>query len=208
MVSHLPDSWPIAVGVAYASKLRGRLRATLAFCGDGATSTGLWHESLNFASVFGTPNIFVIENNRYAYSTPTERQYRVQQLAVRANAYAMPSEVVDGNDVIAIYRATAKAAARARSGEGPSLIEAMTMRMDGHAVHDAADYVPGDLLDEWRARDPIARLSATLIEAGVPAADVDTIWEAARTEVDAAVAEAESAAAPDPSTVQTGVYAG
>lgn len=208
MVSHLPDSWPIAIGIAYASKHRGRPRATLAFCGDGASSTGLWHESLNFASVFQTPNVFVIENNQYAYSTPTERQYRVTQLSGRAGGYSMPADVVDGNDVLAVHAATNRAVARARAGEGPTLIEAMTMRMDGHAVHDGADYVPPELLTEWRQRDPIERLALRLVKVGLDSARLDSIRTKAREEVEHAVAEAQAAAMPDPGTQQLGVFAG
>lgn len=144
MVSHLPDSWPVAVGAALAFKLRNEPRVALAFCGDGATSSGTWHEAINLASVFEVPVVFVIENNQYAYSTPTERQSRVKSVADRAAAYGMPGKQIDGNDVVDIYVEVQEAAERARAGGGPSLIEAVTMRMDGHAIHDGAQYVPKD----------------------------------------------------------------
>jgi len=207
MVSHLPDSWPIAVGIAHASVIAGQHRATLALCGDGASSTGLWHESLNFASVFQTPNVFVIENNQYAYSTPTARQYRIERLADRAAAYVMPSEVVDGNDVLAVYLAVTKAAERARAGGGPTLIEAMTMRMDGHAVHDGAGYVPAEILAEWQTKDPIERLWSWLLSERVEVAVMEEARSNARQATDEAVEFAEAAEAPDPATLTVGVYA-
>jgi TPP-dependent pyruvate/acetoin dehydrogenase alpha subunit len=207
MVSHLPDSWPIAVGIAHAGTLEGRPRAVLAFCGDGATSTGLWHETLNFAAVFKTPNVFVIENNQYAYSTPTRRQYAIERLADRGAAYGIPAVQVDGNDALAVFEATTLAARRARAGEGPSLIEAMTMRIDGHAVHDGADYVPRELLEEWRRRDPIDRLRAELLEVGVAEAELDAVRASAVRIVDEAVDQAEAAAEPDPAGVTDGVFA-
>lgn len=207
MVSHLPDSWPIAVGIAHAGTLEGAPRAVMAFCGEGATSTGLWHETLNFASVFRTPNVFIVENNQFAYSTPTRRQYAIERLADRGAAYGIPGVQVDGNDALAVHVLAREAVARARSGEGPTLIEAMTMRMDGHAVHDGAEYVPRELLEEWRKRDPIPRLRADLVAAGVPEAELDEVGARAARAVDEAVEAAEAAAEPDPATVTEGVFA-
>jgi len=207
MVSHLPDSWPIAVGIALASRLSGRPRAVLALSGDGASSAGLWHESLNLAAVFKTPNVFVIENNQYAYSTPTSKQFTIERLADRGAAYGIPSSTVDGNDVVAVYLAVQQAAERARSGDGPTLIEAMTMRMDGHAVHDPADYVPKKLLDEWRKRDPIDRLIAELVPGHLGANELNDLRSRIQREIDGAVVEAESAALPDPAELMDGVYA-
>ncbi|HEV3167729.1 MAG TPA: thiamine pyrophosphate-dependent dehydrogenase E1 component subunit alpha [Isosphaeraceae bacterium] len=207
MVSHLPDSWPIAVGIALASRLSGRPRTVLAFAGDGASSTGLWHESLNLAAVFKTPNVFVIENNQYAYSTPTTKQFAIERLADRGAAYGIPSSTVDGNDVVAVYVAVQQAAERAREGGGPTLIEAMTMRMDGHAVHDPADYVPKKLLDEWIQRDPIERLINELVPGHFRPNELDDLRSRIQREIDAAVVQAESAALPDPADLMDGVYA-
>jgi hypothetical protein len=142
MVSHLPDSWPVAAGLGLASALRGDSHVTIAFCGDGATSTGAWHETLNFAAVFNTPNAFVVENNGWAYSTPVHRQHRAPSLAARAAAYGLPGIHIDGNDAIAVHEAAGAAIDHARAGGGPTLIETVTMRMRDHAGHDNADYVP------------------------------------------------------------------
>lgn len=207
MVSHLPDSFPVALGFALAARLRGLPRIALAICGDGATSTGLWHETLNLASVLQAPIVFLIENNQYAYSTPVDRQYRIERLSDRAAAYAMPGCTVDGNDAIAVYRAVAEAALRARGGGGPTLLEAVTMRMDGHAVHDDASYVPPEVLDMWRARDPIERLARELQGHGFTAARLAEIRARADDEIMAAIQEVEAAADPDPASAAAGVYA-
>ena len=196
MVSHLPDSLPVALGLALTSRLLEDGAVTVAFCGEGSTSVGAWHETLNFSSVFAAPNVFVVENNQYAYSTPTERQYR-GRLVDRALGYGMAGESVDGNDVLAVHAAAARAVERARRGEGPTLLEAVTMRMDGHAGHDAAAYVPEELKAWWRARDPIRMLEDRLRRHGVGEDVLERHRAGAREEVDAAVERA--ARAPDPS---------
>jgi len=207
MVSHLPDSFPIAVGIAMASQLREEGVVVVAFCGEGATSTGAWHESVNFAAVFQVPTVFVIENNQYAYSTPAERQYRARALVDRGPGYGIPAVGVDGNDALAVHGVVAEAVERARLGGGPTLVEALTMRMDGHAVHDDAAYVPPGLLAEWRGRDPIDRLAADLRGRGVTEMRLQADWLAAREEVEAAVARAESAPDPTGDDVADGVFA-
>src|SRR5262245_24827318 len=207
MVSHLPDSFPIALGLALTSLLRKDGAVTVAFCGEGATSVGTWHETLNFASVFKAPNVFVVENNQYAYSTPTERQYR-GQLVDRALGYGMAGECVDGNDVLAVHDAMGRAVDRARGGEGPTLLEAVTMRMDGHAGHDAAAYVPEDLKLLWRARDPIERLERRLRAHGVTQVRIEDQWAMAREKVEVALERA--ARSPDPTAgdlLARGVFA-
>lgn len=166
----------------------------MAFCGDGATSTGTWHESVNFAAVFDLPIVFIIENNQYAYSTPARRQYRVPHLVHRAAAYGIPGVRVDGNDVVAVHQAACDAMAAARAGHGPTLIEAVTMRIDGHAVHDAADYVPPDLIAKWKARDPIAAMRARLKETGVD----DTALVAIDADVTRQIVDAVEIARTDP----------
>jgi TPP-dependent pyruvate/acetoin dehydrogenase alpha subunit len=154
---------PVLAGVALASKIRKENRVALTYVGDGATSTGQFHEALNFASVLRLGLVVIVENNGWAYSTPTEKQAAVCDLAERAKAYGMPSAIVDGNDVLAVVEATRLAADRARQGGGPTFIEAKTMRMKGHAEHDDARYVPKGLLEEWRKRDPVLRYESLLM---------------------------------------------
>ncbi|MEJ8572531.1 thiamine pyrophosphate-dependent dehydrogenase E1 component subunit alpha [Microbaculum marinum] len=199
MISHLPDSWPVALGFGMASTRLGLDRVTLAFCGDGATSTGAWHETLNMSAVFRTPNVWVIENNKYAYSTPLAKQYAITSLADRAAAYGMPGVEVDGNDAIAVHETVRQAVDRARGGGGPTLIEAHTMRIEGHAVHDDASYVPKELIAEWKARDPIDALRGRLLAAGVEAERLEAIAADNKAAVGAAVAAAEAAPQPEPS---------
>lgn len=207
MISHLPDSWPVALGFGMASTHLNLDRVTLAFCGDGATSTGAWHETLNMSGLFKTPTVWVIENNKYAYSTPLAKQYAAPSLASRGAAYGMPGVEVDGNDAFAVYETAKEAVERARRGGGPTLIEAHTMRVEGHAVHDSADYVPPALIAEWKARDPISSLRERLLRAGTAAAALDDIAEQNRRLVEGAVAAAEAAPSPDPSGMEDDVYA-
>jgi TPP-dependent pyruvate/acetoin dehydrogenase alpha subunit len=208
MISHLPDSWPIAVGLALAKQREGTGGVVLAFCGDGATSTGTWHESVNFASVWQVPIVFVVENNQYAYSTPNALQFRVATLAERAVAYGIPGLRVDGNDVVAVHEVVGEAVAAARAGAGPTLVEAVTMRMDGHAIHDPARYVPRELLEHWRRRDPIELFARRLASAGVLApAGLDEMRRVAEREVDDAYELAQLSPDPDPAQLEQGVYA-
>ena len=162
-ISMLGELVPVLAGVALASKIRKENRVALTYVGDGATSTGQFHEALNFASVLRLGLVVIVENNGWAYSTPTEKQAAVCDLAERAKAYGMPSAIVDGNDVLAVVEATRLAADRARQGGGPTFIEAKTMRMKGHAEHDDARYVPKGLLEEWRKRDPVLRYESLLM---------------------------------------------
>jgi len=163
-ISMLGELVPVLAGVALASKIRKENRIALTYVGDGATSTGQFHEALNFASVQKLGLVVIVENNGWAYSTPVERQASVRDLAERANAYGMASAIVDGNDVLVVTEATRAAAKRGRQGGGPTLIEAKTMRMKGHAEHDDARYVPKEALEEWRNKDPIRRYENFLAE--------------------------------------------
>ncbi len=156
-ISMLGELVPLLAGVALAAKIRKEKRVALTYVGDGATSTGQFHEGLNFAAVQKLPLVVIAENNGWAYSTPVEKQMAVRDIAERGRAYGIPAVIVDGNDVLAVYRATCRAAERARRGAGPTLIEAKTMRMKGHAEHDDARYVPKALLEKWRKKDPILR---------------------------------------------------
>src|ERR671919_1425286 len=146
--SHIPANFPVATGMAFAAKYRGEDRVCLAFCGDGSTARADFHESLTIASVQKLPNVFVIENNQYAYSTPLRMTSASESLSSKAVAYGIPGVTVDGTDVLAVHDAVAEAVARARAGEGPSLVEGVTMRMHGHAEHDPADYVPRAMFEE------------------------------------------------------------
>jgi pyruvate dehydrogenase E1 component alpha subunit len=206
--SHIPDNYPVATGAAFAFKYREEDRVALAYCGDGSTSEGQFHEAVNIAAVMKLPCIFIVENNQYAYSTPLRLQTASQELSTKAQAYGMPGVTVDGTDPLAVYDATAEAVARARAGNGPSLVEGVTMRMHGHAEHDPADYVPREMLEEWQKRDPVLLYENVLLEHGV--IDEETaknIRESARQKAIDARKQVLAAPLPDPATVEEGVYA-
>ena len=205
MVSHLPAMLPVAVGCALAFRMRGEPRVALGWFGDGGSARGDAHEAMNLAGVRRLPVVFVLDNNGFAYSTPAHLEYGVTHLAERAAAYGFPGVVVDGTDVVAVYRAAQTAIERARTGGGPTLLELVTLRMEGHAVHDDAFYVPPELLAAWRERDPLALLRARLLAAGGAfdeAADEALRSEVAR-EVDVAVELALASPWPDPATLTT-----
>jgi TPP-dependent pyruvate/acetoin dehydrogenase alpha subunit len=161
-ISMLGETIPVCAGIALASKMRGEGRVAVASIGDGGASTGSFHEGLNFAAVRKLPLVVVAENKGWAYSTPVQKQMAVRHMADRAPGYGIPARSVDGNDVMAVYRAMRKAAGIARRGEGPFLLECGTLRMKGHAEHDDARYVPKEILEEWRKKDPIARFEKYL----------------------------------------------
>ncbi len=162
-ISMLGDLIPVLAGVALGARLQGREVAALTWIGDGGQSTGVTYEGLNFAAVQDLGLVLVVESNLWAYSTPSEMQYKVKDLAERAIAYGIPGVIVDGTDACQVYDAARDAVERAHRGEGPTLIEAKMMRMKGHAIHDGADYVPKPLLEYWRRRDPIARFENYLV---------------------------------------------
>jgi TPP-dependent pyruvate/acetoin dehydrogenase alpha subunit len=163
-ISTLGDLIPVLAGVALGARLQGRQIAVMTYIGDGGQSTGVTYEGLNFAAVQRLGLVLFVENNLWGYSTPADMQFVVKDLAERAIAYGIPGVIVDGTDACQVYDAAHAACERARRGEGPTLIEAKMMRMKGHAIHDAADYVPRSLMEYWRKRDPIARLEAYLLE--------------------------------------------
>ncbi len=207
-ISHLPHSLPVGLGAAMAFRYRGEPRAAISFTGDGGSSAGLFHETLNMASLWDAPLVLVVENNMYAYSTPVHEHTKIVDIARRADGYGIPGVVVDGNDVEAVRAVVTEALERARGGGGPTLVEAKTMRMMGHAIHDGAEYVPPALLAEWAERDPIRRYGERLLATG--AADPSTLEEIGRrceAEVEDAVAWAEASPWPDPGTVSEGVFA-
>jgi pyruvate dehydrogenase E1 component alpha subunit len=203
MVSMLPDMMLVATGMAMAFKLRHEARCAITWFGDGSTSRGDFHEALNWAAVQKLPVIFVLENNQYAYSTPTDQQFAVNPVR-RAASYGMHGESVDGNDVEAMFDAVRRARERAVAGAGPTLLEAVTMRMHGHAAHDDMRYVPTELVEAWAKRDPIDRQAARVAELDV---DVDALRAEVEAEVDAAAQEALAMPMPDPATATDGVFA-
>ncbi|HEU5227759.1 MAG TPA: thiamine pyrophosphate-dependent dehydrogenase E1 component subunit alpha [Ktedonobacteraceae bacterium] len=208
MISMLGESLPVACGVALTMKMRHRSTVTLASCGDGATNTGPFHEAMNFASVQRLPMVLVIENNGYAYSTPTAKQFAIENLSERARAFGIPGESVDGNDVLAVMEAVGKAVERARAGEGPQLVECKTFRVRGHSEADKADYVPEELREAWLQKDPITRFEAYLTEKGILTAKEKAEIEArVRATVADAVSFAEESPEPDGATVADYVFA-
>lgn len=162
-ISTLGDLIPVLAGVALGARLQGRNIAVMTYIGDGGQSTGVTYEGLNFAAVQNLGLVLFVENNLWGYSTPADMQFCVQDLAERAIAYGIPGVIVDGTDACQVYDAAHEACERARRGEGPTLIEAKMMRMKGHAIHDAAEYVPKPLFEYWKKRDPIARFESYLV---------------------------------------------
>jgi pyruvate dehydrogenase E1 component alpha subunit len=206
-VSHLADNVPVSAGVALAFKMRGQNNVCLCYHGEGATSRGDWHEGINLASVHKLPVVYFINNNAYAYSTPTSLQYAIEDVAARGEGYGIPWEVADGNDVIAVYGAAQRAVDRARAGGGPSLVEFKTFRMTGHSAHDDAGYVPPELFEEWERRDPIARFEkALLAEGALTEARIEEMRRECVAIIDDAVAWAEQQPYPDPADLTKGVY--
>lgn len=207
-ISHMAASVPVAAGMALACRQRGETRVVLTFFGDGATSTGAWHEGVNFAAVLRLPLVLVLENNQYAYSTPLDRQTAAQSFVDKAPGYGIPGVAVDGNDVLAVFAAAREAVTRARHGDGPTLLECRTMRVRGHSEADKSFYVPQDLLQKWEARDPIALFERRLQKEGhlSPQADREMSERVAR-EVEEGLVWAEASAEPSPESVSEGVYA-
>jgi len=202
MVSMLPDMMVVATGMAMGFQLRGEQRCALSFFGDGATSRGDWHEAMNWAAVQQLPVIYVLENNQLAYSTPLTQQFRVNPIE-RAAGYGIPAVSVDGNDAEAVFDAVREARRRALDGGGPTLIEAVTMRMHGHGAHDDAAYVSPEVLAAWQAKDPIVLQAQRLSALGV---DVDAVADEVKAEVAEALAEALAMSPPDPATILEGLY--
>ena len=163
-ISMLGDLIPVMAGVALGARLQGRNLAVMTYIGDGGQSTGVTYEGINFAAVQNLGLVLFVESNEWAYSTPSEMQYRVQDLAERAIGYGIPGVIVDGTDACQVYDAARDAVERAHRGEGPTLIEAKMMRMKGHAIHDAAAYVPKPMFDFWKKRDPITRFENYLVK--------------------------------------------
>jgi TPP-dependent pyruvate/acetoin dehydrogenase alpha subunit len=202
--SHLP----IAAGAAWSAKLRGTDQVAVAFFGDGATNIGAFHEALNLAAVWKLPVLFVCENNLYMEYTPISAVTSVPNPAAdRASAYGLPAVIIDGNDVIKVQETTKVAVDRARAGEGPTIIEALTYRHYGHSRSDPAKYRPADEVERWMQRDPLTVARERLIGMGVDAADIDAIDARVAEAIKGAVQEAKDAPYPDPATALIDVWA-
>ena len=207
IISPLGDTCPLACGTALVQKQRGRGDVTLVHFGEGTTSRGDVHEAMNMAAVWKLPVIFICNNNAYAYSTPTARQYAVKDLSLRGPAYGMPGETIDGNDVLAVYATARKAIERARKGDGPTFLECKTFRMTGHSAHDDAEYVPKKLFEAALKKDPLPRFQKLLLERKVLSPkQVENLDAQIKTELDDAVAFAESSPMPLGEEAVAGVY--
>src|SRR3954464_14740480 len=208
MVSHLPAMLPVAVGCALAFRIREEKRVALAWFGEGASARGDTHEGMNLAGVRKLPVVFICDNNQRAYSTPTHLEFATEHVADRAQAYGFDGIVVDGTDVLAVYREAKRAIDKARAGSGPTLIECLTQRMEGHAVHDDAFYVPKPMLEEWAKADPLERFRTWLREnVDFTDEEEDEISGEVKKIMNDALRRAEESPQPEPSELTQGVYA-
>jgi pyruvate dehydrogenase E1 component alpha subunit len=199
---------PMSAGVGLSIKLRKTDQVCLVIFGDGAANTGPFHETLNMASIWDLPVVFLCENNQYAMSMPVQRAFNIDFISQRACAYGIPGVTVDGNDFLAVYDAVLSAAERARAGKGPTLIESLTYRWRGHSKSDRQLYRTRDEVKEWQARDPIPRFAERLKEAGYLTNEkFESLKVQAGQAIENAVAFAESSPEPDVATILEGVYA-
>ena len=207
-ISHLGDMVPVMAGVTMSFKMRGEDRVGLVYVGDGATSTGAFHEGINFAAVQRCPLVVIVENNGYAYSTPTSKQTAAERFVDKAAGYGIPGERSDGNDVLATYDVTKRAVDRARRGEGVTLIELMTYRRKGHAEHDNQSYVPDGEIDRWaKENDPLDRYVRRLTgDEGVKLAELEAVDARVQREIDEATDVAEQSPMPEPTDALVGIY--
>src|SRR5437868_2939943 len=207
-ISMLGDMIPVMAGIALAGRMQKKNLVAMAFIGDGGSSTGAFYEGMNFASVQKLPMVVVIEDNAYAYSTPIAKQTAARTLADKAYAFGCRGLTVDGNDVLAVYRAAKEAVERARSGGGVTLLEVKTFRLKGHAEHDNQSYVPTEIIDEWRGKDPIEQFEKRMIKnSSVAAKDFESIQQRVRKQVDSATDEAERSPLPRPEEAALGLFA-
>jgi len=207
-ISHLGDMVPVMAGVTLSFKMRKQNRVGLVYVGDGATSTGAFHEGINFAAVQRCPLVVVVENNGYAYSTPLRKQTAAKQLIDKAIGYGIAGEQADGNDVVATYEATRRAVDRARAGGGVTLVELMTYRRKGHAEHDNQSYVPSGEIDRWAGEnDPVDRYVERLMSDGFQESELSAVDKRVTDEIDAATDAAEASPMPEPTDALVGIYA-
>jgi pyruvate dehydrogenase E1 component alpha subunit/2-oxoisovalerate dehydrogenase E1 component alpha subunit len=198
---------PVMAGIALSFRLRGERRVGMVYAGDGAASTGAFHEGVNFAAVQRVPLVVIVEHNGYSYSTPTARQTAVTRLADKAHAYGIPGHTVDGNDVLAVYETTKAAVERARGGDGVSLIEMRTYRRRGHAQHDDQRYQPKDEIARWEANDPVDRYVARVTGSGwLDTGELAALDARVTAELDSAIAECEDEPLPAPESALSEVY--
>jgi len=206
-ISMLGDMIPVMAGIALAGRMQKKKLVTLAFIGDGGSSTGAFWEGMNFATVQKLPMVVIVEDNGYAYSTPTSKQTAAKTLADKAYAFGCAGVTIDGNDVLAVYGEVKRAVERARNGEGVTLIEVKTFRMKGHAEHDNQAYVPRELIDEWQQKDAVPRFEKVLLELGVATQEqLAEIQQRVKREIDEATDEAERSPMPTPSDAARGLY--
>jgi TPP-dependent pyruvate/acetoin dehydrogenase alpha subunit len=207
-VSHLPAMLPVAVGAALAFRIREERRVSIGWFGEGASARGDAHEAMTLAGTRRLPVVFVCDNNQWAYSTPTHLEYATEHVADRASSYGFDGVVVDGTDVLAVYREAKRAIEKAREGGGPTLLECQTLRMEGHAVHDDAFYVPKELFEEWAKRDPIERFRLWLQEhAELSNEEDEQIGGQVKKLLNDALQRAEESPLPSPEQLLEGVYA-
>jgi len=208
MVSHLPAMLPVATGCALAFRIREERRVAVGWFGEGASARGDTHEAMTFAGTRRLPVVFVCDNNQWAYSTPTHLEYATEHVADRAEAYGFEGVVVDGTDVLAVYREARRAIERAREGGGPTLLECLTLRMEGHAVHDDAFYVPKPMFEEWAKNDPLERFRGWLREnANTGDEEEDEIASDVKKVLNDALRRAEESPLPEPDQLFEGVFA-
>ena len=208
MVSHLPAMLPVAVGAGLAFRIREEPRVALAWFGEGASARGDTHEGMTFAGTRQLPVLFICDNNQWAYSTPSHLEYATEHVADRAQAYGFEGVVVDGTDILAVYREAKRAIDKARAGGGPTLLECLTLRMEGHAVHDDAFYVPKVMFEKWAESDPIERFR-TWLRTNIEMTDEeeDEIGTGVKKLLNDALKRAEDSPMPDPADLLDGVYA-
>jgi TPP-dependent pyruvate/acetoin dehydrogenase alpha subunit len=207
-ISHLGDMVPVMAGVTLSFKMKKQNRVGMVYVGDGATSTGAFHEGINFAAVQRCPLVVIVENNGYAYSTPLSKQTAARQMVDKAIGYGIAGEQADGNDVIATYEVTKRAVDRARAGGGVTLVELITYRRKGHAEHDNQSYVPPGEIEKWASEnDPLDRYVKRLLVEGFEQTELEAIDARVKDEIDRATDEAEASPMPDPTDALVGVYA-
>ena len=208
MVSHLPAMLPVATGCALAFRIREEARVAVGWFGEGASARGDTHEAMTFGGTRKLPVVYVCDNNQWAYSTPSHLEFATEHVADRAEAYGFEGVVVDGTDVLAVYREAKRAVDKARAGGGPTLIECLTLRMEGHAVHDDAFYVPKVMFERWAESDPLERFRGWLREnAGLSDEEEGEIGEQVKALLNEALRRAEASPLPDPANLTEGVYA-
>lgn len=208
-VSHLAAMIPMAAGVALASKMRKEGAVVMTYIGDGGSNVGEFHEGVNFAAVLKLPLVLIIENNQFAYSTPTAKQYAAEKLSDRASGYGLPGCTIDGTDVELVYMTCREAVDRARAGNGPTIIECVTMRMMGHSASDDASYVPPAMLEEWKKKDPVQTYESQLLKACLLSEEQrEGIEREIKDAIGAAVHDAEANPFPEGPQAAEGVYAG